>query len=110
MDPFIVSTSLDKPDAAARKLIRRHVMRGKNRRNERIPGLCLVGGRPLLLPGSGHSAAEERTVKAPEENDEHRNRPPLARPQRQLTGSDFALTRFADPVEPYMLELVLGCA
>ncbi|KAK3372243.1 hypothetical protein B0H63DRAFT_563697 [Podospora didyma] len=110
MDPFIVSTSLDKPGAAARKLIRRHVMRGKNRRNERIPGLTLVGGRPILLP---RPAAEKLTATALEGNDEneqsHKRRLLTpAHPQHQLTGADFALTRFADSVEPYMLELVLG--
>lgn len=31
INPFIVSTSLERPDAEARKLIRSHVMRGKNR-------------------------------------------------------------------------------
>jgi hypothetical protein len=34
INPFIVSTSLERPDADERKLIRSHVMRGKNRRTK----------------------------------------------------------------------------
>ncbi|KAF7562841.1 hypothetical protein G7046_g1284 [Stylonectria norvegica] len=35
-DPFIITTSLDKPDPKTRKFIRSHVMRGKNTRRARF--------------------------------------------------------------------------
>lgn len=36
--PFIVSSNIDKVDPATRKLIRRHVMRGKERKKADRPG------------------------------------------------------------------------
>ncbi len=36
--PFIVSSNIDKVDPATRKLIRRHVMRGKKRKKADRPG------------------------------------------------------------------------
>jgi len=98
MRQFIVNTSLDKPDAATQRLIRSHVMRGKNRRNKRIPGLFITDGRTherreASEAGSSNAAAASSRLG------------PLTR----LAGSNFALTRFASDMEPYMLDLVFKC-
>lgn len=60
---FIVSTTLDKTDADTRKLIRSHVMRGKNTGKTR-PRKAVKRANVLSPPDAGSPASEVRTEAA----------------------------------------------
>jgi hypothetical protein len=89
-DPFIISTTSGKPDAAARKLIRSQVMRGKNRT------------KPLSIPVKQGAWIEEGAA--------NRNRHvQLLGPGLELSGTGLSIVKFADEMQPYMLDLVFKC-
>jgi hypothetical protein len=89
---WIVNTAPDKPDQSTRKLIRRHVMRGKNTRAARrakdplqySEWVTRAHGQPSLL------GAEEGWV--------------LSTPRK--IASELALFGFPIVLKPYMVELL----
>ncbi|CZR59936.1 uncharacterized protein PAC_09831 [Phialocephala subalpina] len=91
---FIVSSSLDKPGANARKLIRSHVMRGKNQRKR-------PADRPKLRSWIYQERA--RNYNSPQNS---------AAVSRQYTplpmqiGCDFPVTQFACDMPSYAVDLV----
>jgi hypothetical protein len=89
-DPFIVNDAAGKPDAAARKLIRSHVMRGKNRT------------KPL-----GISVNTGSWIKCSESHEHDRSR--LSSLSRQFSGTGLSLIKFPDETQPYMLDLAFKC-
>ncbi|KUJ15199.1 uncharacterized protein LY89DRAFT_106229 [Mollisia scopiformis] len=92
-NPFIVSTSSDRTNSAARRLIRSHVMRGKNRRKS--PSSSMKTGAWL---NSG-TCSDEELVSAQRECI-------LSGPGLGFFGSGLRLIPFADDMQPYMLDLV----
>jgi hypothetical protein len=82
---------MDKADSAARKLIRSHCMRGKNR------GRILRNTRKDKTATQGSNIAE----------------PPLARKTTSVipskVGSEVSLLQFADSIDPSTLLEVLKC-
>ena len=90
-DPFIVITSAagsQQPDAATRRYIRSHVMRGKNRkrpRHESSPAGSWINGQ---LPTEPHPAIP----KVP-----------------RCLGTDVAFLQYAEDLSPAMQELVFQC-
>lgn len=96
--PFIVSTTVKKTDAKTRKLIRSHVMLGKNRRKY-----------PHSKPHESASETNEST--SPEDStlpfDEMVVAPKSVIPTR--IGSDLSFVQFADNMEPYMVANVMKC-
>lgn len=92
VNPFITSTSLAKPNEATRKLIRSHVMRGKNVRKP-------VGAASSLKPGS-----------RPHENEDNcQGRNELPRVRTEFSGSGLSVVRFAAETTPYMRDRILTC-
>jgi len=94
----VVSTGLEKPDPEVRKLIRSHVMLGKNQGKTRRPKrrearvLADKSSSVTDLGGpSGSLITASHTVVPPK------------------IGSDLLTIRFADAVEPYMVEIFLQC-
>lgn len=94
--PFIISTSLDKPDATARKSIRSHVMRGKNRRKQPAK----------LKPGSWINREGARD-KSESEDAERRLAVSLA-PPRPLC-SDLQTIHYREQMQPYMYCHIFKC-
>ena len=91
--PFIFVTSTNaKPDAASRRSIRSHVMRGRNRK------------RPPEKAGVKAGFWFNNTDTAPSE-------PQCGRPMRipRSIGSDLTLFPFAEDLTPPMLNLVFQC-
>ncbi len=82
---FVVSTDLEKPNAELRNFIRSHCMLGKNR------------GR--ILPPRKRKPKKTATVS-------HHTLPDIV-PRK--FGSDLSAIRFADAVEPRVVEVVLQC-
>jgi len=88
--PFIISTTSEKPDATARRMIRSHVMAGKNRT------------KPLGIPSTlntknkGSAANQLNRVKFPN-------------PCPDISKSGLSVVKFADEMHPYMLDLVFKC-
>lgn len=97
--PFLVSTGVEKPNPEARKFIRSHVMMGKNQGRT----------RRLKLPGARESAENHNS------NNEGLSglSSTLGTASRSVIppkiGSDLSTVRFADAVEPYMVDVVLRC-
>lgn len=81
--PFVVTTSVEKPDLEVRKLIRSHVMLGKN-----------LGKIMRRRPGKQkqHVDAGQRLGNIPPK-----------------VGSDLSTIRLADAVEPYKIDVILRC-
>lgn len=79
--PFVVTTSVEKPDLEVRKLIRSHVMLGKN-----------LGKIMRRRPGKQkqHVDAGQRLGNIPPK-----------------VGSDLSTIRLADAVEPYKIDVIL---
>ncbi|KAF8849032.1 hypothetical protein BDZ45DRAFT_773889 [Acephala macrosclerotiorum] len=90
---FIVSTSLDEPNTAARKLIRSHVMRGKNAK--KVASSHLKPGAWINRDGG----AEGDLVRTEEVST-------LSGPRMEFTGSGLSTFQFADDVQPYMADLI----
>ena len=102
LDPFIIATSLAKPDPKTRKFIRSHVMRGKNAGKF----------RPKCSPGWQAASPKDRMVV---------RRPPTSRPGGGAAGagvegwalitpqrivSELSLLGFGGDMQPYVLRLV----
>jgi hypothetical protein len=89
-NPFIISTTSGKPNAAARRLIRSHVMVGKNRTKS-------LGIAIKLDPWSDeHVAKQPNHVQIPD-------------PHLDISGAGLSVMTFADEMQPYMLDLVFQC-
>ncbi|KAK4153794.1 hypothetical protein C8A00DRAFT_43359 [Chaetomidium leptoderma] len=101
--PFIVATSLAKPDAKTRKLIRSHVMRGKNvgkfRDSKHWAG-SKVPPHPSDHEASGRSTSGPRV---PEEVTRDEGWA-LVTPRK--VASELALFGFGGDMQPYALELI----
>lgn len=87
-DPFIVSTSLDKPDAGTRKFIRSHVMRGKNTRKAKQDKAMIHG-------------TQVQQKKPPKNEDVYW----LLLPPKKIS-SELALFGYVEEMKPYMLDLI----
>lgn len=110
---FVVSTGIEKPDPELRKLIRSHVMLGKNRgkilptRGKRKP----EGPEPT----SSSSDPSPPNTSDPDEDAETRystsstasHSLPVAVPR--VLGSGMSTICFADALEPGTVEVVLQC-
>jgi hypothetical protein len=88
--PFIVSTTSGKPDAATRRLIRSHVMAGKNR--AKAQGVSIS----LNSRSNGSTADQFDYVHNP-------------KPSLDISGAGLSVVNFADDMQPYMLDLVFQC-
>ncbi|OIW27676.1 hypothetical protein CONLIGDRAFT_444179 [Coniochaeta ligniaria NRRL 30616] len=102
-NPFIVTTSLAGQDAETRKLIRRHVMLGKNkeRRGPRSrPRNTPIGS---WINGDHDPACQEELQTSRGAKDDAAV---ADTPSPRMMGSDLAFFRFADDMAPGDLELV----
>lgn len=107
---FVVSTDLAKPDPELRKLIRSHVMVGKNR-GRTLPPRKTKRPKGQSSSTAGSSASESPatsspTCISPSVSDT------LARahtPSPRKFGSECSAVHFADHVEPGAVEVVLQC-
>lgn len=104
--PFIVSTDLDKATQDTRKLIRSHVMVGKNRR--RPLGTTRKRRKPVASTKEPPVATEKRALPAckataslQESHFQH------SIPQK--VGSELSLIQFADAVGPLTVAVVMRC-
>lgn len=92
--PFIVSTSFNKPNRETRKLIRSHVMRGKNssrRDKAKVYGSWVNG--PLPVQPTRTLKSQDTQLVIP--------RPPVCR--------DLETFTYADQLQPHSLELIFKC-
>ena len=87
---WIVSTSLDKPDPTTRRLIRSHVMRGKNTREDRKQR------RQVKKKASGF----EIVLESPNDDPEWH----ITTPRK--IASEISTFGYGFEVQPYMEELV----
>ncbi|KAK3290840.1 uncharacterized protein B0H64DRAFT_427390 [Chaetomium fimeti] len=104
-DPFIVTTSLAKPDPTTRRFIRSHVMRGKNAgkfRNEHIMQGLQTGpkrrsavGQATRTPGARHEG---------DEAEESVDGWTLVTPHR--IASELSLQGYGGEMQPYVLRLI----
>ena len=96
--PFVVSTSVEKPDPEVRKLIRSHVMLGKNQGKTRC-------SRRREASNVADKSSPDEDLGAPSASfitASHSVIPPKI-------GSDLSTIRFADAVEPSKVEFLLRC-
>ncbi|KAI1407370.1 hypothetical protein F5Y13DRAFT_195433 [Hypoxylon sp. FL1857] len=98
--PFVVSTGPDKPDPNLRKLIRRHVMMGKNR------------GKTRQTKRKKKEASELRDVSNPVKLQAHSSDSAPLITTRHFTippkvGSELSTIQLADSVEPSTVATVL---
>lgn len=103
--PFIVSRSADKADAATRKLIRSHVMRGKKQNRLRPSKRQLQ----LLEKEQSRPARHVRVVPVGTEELQLELICHYAAPIPRRVGSDFSFVEFADDIEPEMVVNVMKC-
>lgn len=104
---FVVSTRADKFNPQMRKLIRSHVMLGKNRGKTIKRGTRNRGAEVQavdLLPPSPVRSVETSSVTPESESDVT---PVLAAPRK--FGSEFSTIQFADHLEPGTIDVVLQC-
>lgn len=94
-NPFIVSTDVQKTDDKTRKLIRSHVMLGKNRGKKRIPKESTV------------KEAKTSSTKAPSSNLSSDNEFRASIPPK--VGCETSLIKLAADVEPLLVQNVLRC-
>ncbi|KAI5467777.1 hypothetical protein BGZ63DRAFT_35931 [Mariannaea sp. PMI_226] len=88
--PFIISTSLQKPDAETRKFIRSHVMRGKNTRKSRR---------------AKEPAQQQNVSRTCSSEQQHENLCwTLVQPRK--IASEISLFDYVDDMKPYMLDLI----
>ncbi|KAK3314608.1 hypothetical protein B0H66DRAFT_315914 [Apodospora peruviana] len=124
-DPFIVSTpNSTKPDAAVRKYIRSHVMRGKNRRRGTAKQQHATippppDQDPDAVPGPGLDYKMMDWLNGTLDGSEGRYLHPksdLVRMVRgecmalfvpKVIGNELSFVRFADPIRPQMVSQVL---
>ena len=96
--PFVVSTSTEKPDPEVRKLIRSHVMLGKNQGKTRRP-------RKREVMNSVDKSSHDQDLGRSSESSiiaSHSVIPPKV-------GSNLSTVQFAEAVEPEKVEVVLRC-
>ncbi|KAK0609692.1 hypothetical protein B0T17DRAFT_566229 [Bombardia bombarda] len=102
--PFIVSTSVGKTDQDTRKLIRSHVMRGKN----------LGKSRPAKERSRAPRYGRDHGPKG-EDNSRDKGQPPAALTTTfhsripPKVGSDYSLQRFVETIEPSVVAEVMQC-
>ena len=99
--PFVVSTSAEKLSPEARKLIRSHVMLGKNQGKIWSPQRKRREGRK----SADKSSSDQTPDRQPSGSLitlSHSAIPPKI-------GSDLSTVRFADAVEPCVVEVVFRC-
>lgn len=101
--PFIVSTGTKKPDPELRKLIRSHVMKGKNRGR-------ILRPKYKIIADSGSIVDPKDTI--PSSDDVSTDNSPVS--ARLVTiprkvGSDISLTRFADTIEDSTASVIIQC-
>ncbi|OTB11599.1 hypothetical protein K445DRAFT_321979 [Daldinia sp. EC12] len=104
--PFIVSTSTKKPDPELRKLIRSHVMMGKNRGKILRPNYRKAG--ESSSPEESHdsrSRARSSLEKEAYDDDELITLTPVVVPRR--VGGDLSFIRFADTIEDSSVAVIL---
>lgn len=95
-DPFIISTTSEKPSASTRKFIRSHVMRGKNTRSDvRARRRARLEESILSLHTAQEKSSEEEevewTLKSP----------------RNITSELFLYAYgYLDDMKPYMIDLI----
>lgn len=94
---FIVSNSLDEPGAEARKLIRSHVMRGKNQRKRSTD---TSPPRPWINQecARSFSSSQNSAVFSCQHT-----------PLPMQIGSDFSINQFACDMPSYAVDLVFKC-
>ena len=85
---FIISTGVKNEDPATRKMVRSHAMIGKNR------------GKSRSVPQKPHMINQTTNPQAD---------PDAAFVIPRKVGSDLSLIRFADSVDPTLVEVVLKC-
>ena len=93
--PFIVSSNVEKADAATRKLIRSHVMRGKKAKRDRSDA------DQRMASGATSTAGRMQASRIKLEEVIEILTTPRVLPIR--IGSDFSFFDFADDIEPTML-------
>lgn len=94
--PFIVTTSSDKSNKATRKLIRSHVMRGKN--SSKGTGARIVYGSWVNGPTSMKSVGIQKCEGTAS-----------WMPQPRILCRDLETFTFADQIKPYALDLIFKC-
>ncbi|OTA55494.1 hypothetical protein K449DRAFT_175142 [Hypoxylon sp. EC38] len=99
--PFIVSTGTKKPDPELRKLIRSHVMKGKNRGRVLRPKYKIIADTGSIIHPSDST---------PSSDDVSTDNSPV--PAHLVTiprkvGSDISLTRFADTIEDSTASVII---
>lgn len=95
---FVVSNSVDKPNAEVRKLIRSHCMLKKNKGKTRRPSKCET-----------NSSANK---SSPEEDLSESSTSPASSSDSVIppkVGSDLLTIRYADAVDSYKVEVVFRC-
>lgn len=103
----MVSIGDEKPDLELRKLIRSHVMQGKNRGRilpprKRKPKTTEIQD----IPASSHSGLEERLVRPnPSSAIVFHTAVPVTVPRK--FGSSLSSVQFADAVDPGKVEVVI---
>ena len=110
---FVVSTGIEKPDPELRKLIRSHVMLGKNRGKILTPRKKKLKGAPQ--PASSSSDPSLPSASDPDQDAENRcsassiafHALPVTIPR--VLGSGMSTICFADVLEPGTIEVVLQC-
>jgi hypothetical protein len=111
---FVVSTNVEKPDPELRKVIRSHIMMGKNRgktfprRKKKTKEVQDVSSSSSNTPLTSTSSPDEDQVGPPASS------VVASHPVRPFTvprkfGTDWSTFRFADGVEPGTVDVVLQC-
>jgi hypothetical protein len=95
--PFILATGTGKADSDTRKLIRRHVMIGKNRGKKRPPNPEQGSTRSA----TGVKLGKKRDI-LPAPLGTHRDIP-------RRVGSELSLIQFADAIDPSAVSTILEC-
>lgn len=90
--PFIVNTSIGKANTASRKVIRSHVMRAKNKRMPKASP---------PRPGTW--------INSEIDHEARRTQAQIPKPRFEFAGTGLSTTRFADDMQPYMMDLVYKC-
>jgi hypothetical protein len=102
--PFIITTSLAKPDAKTRKLIRSHVMRGKNAgkfKNGKDWPDSREGAQPMEKRSSARPGTRTELVRAEGREPEGWT---LVTPRK--IASEIALFGIGEDMQPYVLALI----
>jgi hypothetical protein len=101
-NPFIVSTGIEKADSETRKLIRSHVMLGKNLGKSRYVKCRKPQNTPkdsggIVISNEGPGEPSDTLIKTPHTTIPNR------------VGSDVSFVEFADTIPPSPLADLLKC-